>query len=444
MFSIILILPFVNHRITNAKSIRFRRMKGVSMERERVILHSDLNCFYASVEMNEKPSLKGKAVAVCGDSENRHGIVLAKSYQAKAMGVITGQPNWEALRSCPNLIIVPPHYDLYLRYSRDVRKIYHRFSENVEPFGMDECWIDLGYLKNGFQKGHQIAERIKELIQNEIGITASIGVSFTKTFAKLGSDMKKPNAVTLITRENFKQKVWPLPVSELLYVGPATTRKLDLMNIHTIGDLANTNVEWIRRNLGKNGLMLHTFATGSDCARVMPYGFVSPIKSFGHGATCIADLENNNQVWNAFLELSQDLGRRLRENELAAQSIQIVIKNCELSCKQYQIPLPYTTQSPIELAQCAYLLFRTRYDWDKPVRALTIRAIALESEHDIQQLDILQNYQLRDKQKALEDVIYTIRNRFGKNSIQSATLVGNSQIPNDHCDSVKMPGLMYL
>ena len=414
------------------------------MGRAHVILHSDLNCFYASVEMNEQPLLKGKAIAVCGSTENRHGIVLAKSYSAKAMGVITGQANWEAKRACPDLICVPPHYDLYMRYSRDVRQIYHRYSDRVEPFGMDECWIDLGYLDNGFQEGYMIAKKIRKMIREEIGLTVSIGVSFTKTFAKLGSDMKKPDAVTMITRENFKQKVWPLPASELLYIGPSTTRKLKLMNIHTIGDLANASEEWVQKNLGKNGIMLHRFANGNDTARVMPYGFVPPVKSIGHGITCIVDLETDEQVWLVMLELAQDIGRRLRENELSAHGIQITVKDRDLSWKQYQTTLPFATQSPMELAQYAYMLFCSHYHWEKPVRALTIRGIALENENTIKQLDVLQEYQRRDKQKALESAIYAIRDRFGNQAIRSASLLGDLKMAQDCCDSVKMPGLMFM
>ena len=191
-----------------------------------VILHSDLNCFYASVEMNEQPQLKGKKVAVCGSTENRHGIVLTASYPAKRSGVKTGMANWQAKQACPGLIMVDPHYDLYLKYSRIVRRIYQRYSEIIEPFGMDENWIQLPFTNYVEGIGFRTAEEIRKTVEIETGLTVSIGVSFSKIFAKLGSDMKKPNAVTVIPRTEYKEKVWPLPVSDLLYVGPATTRKL--------------------------------------------------------------------------------------------------------------------------------------------------------------------------------------------------------------------------
>ena len=206
-----------------------------------IILHSDLNCFYASVEMNEHPELRGKPIAVCGSTENRHGIVLTASYPAKRMCVKTAMANWQAKQVCPNLICVPPNYELYIKYSRLVRRIYHRYSNDVEPFGMDESWISIPYSSDDTATGLEIAEEIRRDVRQELGLTVSIGVSFSKIFAKLGSDLKKPDAITVISEDNFREKIWPLPVSELLYVGNATARKLMMLNILTIGDLANSD-----------------------------------------------------------------------------------------------------------------------------------------------------------------------------------------------------------
>lgn len=203
-----------------------------------IILHSDLNCFYASVEMNENPQLRGKAIAVCGSTEDRHGIVLTASYPAKRMGVKTGAANWQARQACPGLICVPPHYDLYIKYSKLVRRIYSEYTDTIEPFGMDENWLSIPYGGGDVEgEGLKIAEEIRRKVREEIGLTVSIGVSFSKVFAKLGSDLKKPDAVTVISQNNYREKIWPLPVSELLYVGPATTRKLMSLNVLTIGDL---------------------------------------------------------------------------------------------------------------------------------------------------------------------------------------------------------------
>ena len=299
-----------------------------------VILHSDLNCFYASVEMNEAPHLKDQMVAVCGSTENRHGIVLTASYPAKRHGVKTGMANWQAKQACPGLIMVPPHYDMYLKYSRIVRRIYRRYSETIEPFGMDENWIDLPFTNDVSGEGYKVAEEIRQAVQKETGLTVSVGVSFSKIFAKLGSDMKKPNAVTAISKADYREKVWPLPVSDLLYVGPATTRKLAMLGIMTIGDLANTDPWIIHNKLGKNGLMLHQFANGTDGARVMPAHYEPPVKSVGHGSTCIRDLESNYEVWLVLLELAQDVGHRLRVHEIQACAVQISVRDNELGWQQ--------------------------------------------------------------------------------------------------------------
>ena len=238
----------------------------------RAILHSDMNSYYASVEMMLDPSLKGKAVAVCGSTETRHGIVLAKSELAKKFGVKTGMANWEAQRCCPNLITVPPHYEQYIKYSELAHEIYGRYTDLIEPFGMDECWLDVTG-SSCIGDPLSIAESIRETMRSELGLTVSIGVSFNKVFAKLGSDMKKPDAITCITPESYKTQVWPLKASELLGVGPATTKKLAIRGVMTIGDLAKSDPMLLRSWLGVNGLKLWEFANGTDLSRVSPYGY---------------------------------------------------------------------------------------------------------------------------------------------------------------------------
>ncbi len=270
------------------------------MTSHRAILHSDLNCFYASVEMMLDPSLRGKAVAVCGATEDRHGIVLAKSEKAKKAGVKTGMVNWEAKQVCKDLILVQPQYEQYLKYSKLTRSIYERFTDRIEPFGMDECWLDVtGSKICGSPMG--IAENIRTTVKEELGLTVSIGCSFNKIFAKLGSDMKKPDAITEITPENFKEKVWPLPASDLLYVGRSTERRLTNYGIHTIGEVAALSPQMLKSWFGINGVALWQFANGTDSSRVMHKDFVSPVKSIGHGITCVADLNNNDEVWKVML-----------------------------------------------------------------------------------------------------------------------------------------------
>ena len=409
-----------------------------------IILHSDLNCFYASVEMNENPQLRGKAIAVCGSTEDRHGIVLTASYPAKRMGVKTGAANWQARQACPGLICVPPHYDLYIKYSKLVRRIYSEYTDTIEPFGMDENWLSIPYGGGNVEgEGLKIAEEIRRKVREEIGLTVSIGVSFSKIFAKLGSDMKKPDAVTVISKGNYQDKVWSLPVSELLYVGPATTRKLMNMNVMTIGDLAHVNPEYLRTKLGKNGIMLWRFANGADHSAVMPSDFVAPIKSVGHGTTCVCDLDSDYPVWLVLYELAQDVGHRLRKHELAANGVQITVKDKDLDYRQYQIPLPFPTQSPLEIAQAGFALFQQRYTWFKPVRALTIRGINLMPLNRPVQLDMFCDVERREKRKALDDCVDDIRRRFGNRAIYAASLMGDLKMAQDKCETVLMPGLMY-
>lgn len=410
---------------------------------ERIILHSDLNSFYASVEMMLDPFLRGKAVAVCGSTEDRHGIVLAKSELAKRAGIKTGMVNWEAKQKCPELILVKPQYEQYLKYSALTRAIYYRFTDMVEPFGMDECWIDCTGSQRIFGDGMQIAEAIQATVKEELGLTVSIGVSFNKIFAKLGSDMKKPDAITEVNRENFKDKVWPLPASDMIYVGRATTKKLADKGIVTIGDIAAWDPKYLRDWLGVNGEMIWNFASGNDTSRVAHRDFVSPVKSMGHGITCVADLENENEVWKVMLELSQDIGHRLRAHELLASGVQITVKNNDLYYNQYQTQFRLATRSPMTIAEKARELFHTRYDWSRPIRALTVRAINLVPQTTTQQIDLFTDMEHIEKRDRLETAIEEIRRRFGKRSIYSAVLMGDLKMPGYSSHEIVMPGMMY-
>ena len=412
------------------------------MADDRIILHSDMNSFYASVEMMLDPRLKGKAVAVCGATEERHGIVLAKSELAKKAGVKTGMVNWEARQRCPELILVPPQYDQYLKYSKLAHEIYYRFTDLVEPFGMDECWLDVT-ASGVYGTGMEIAEKIRTACREELGLTVSIGVSFNKIFAKLGSDMKKPDAVTEITRADFKEKVWPLAASELIYVGRATERKLSNYGIHTVGQLAAVPPDILQGWFGINGLKLWAYANGADKSRVMHKEFVSPMKSIGHGITCTADLENEEEVQRVLLELSQDVGHRLRVHSLSAQGVQIYVRGNDLLGSQYQCKLPFRTQLPSEIAAAGFRLFQDRYRWGTKIRSVCIRAIDLVPKSEVEQLNMFVDTARLDRRERLEDAIESLRDRFGKRAITYATLLGDLKIPDDGRHSVKMPGLMY-
>ena len=410
---------------------------------ERTILHSDLNCFYASVEMMLDPSLRGKAVAVCGSTEDRHGIVLAKSEKAKKAGVKTGMVNWEARQLCKDLVIVPPQYDQYLKYSKLTQAIYQRYTDLIEPFGMDECWLDVTGSRGIFGDGMTIAEEIRRTVREELGLTVSIGVSYNKIFAKLGSDMKKPDAITEIRRDTYKDMVWPLAADEMIYCGRATKAKLANYGIRTIGQVAQTDPAFLKRLLGVNGLALWRYANGTDQSRVMHRDFVSPVKSVGHGITCVSDLESEEEVWKVILALSQDVGHRLRVHELSARGVQVSVRGNDLLGSQFQCKLPLKTQLPSEIGAAANRLFRERYRWGSKVRAVTVRAIDLVPQTDPDQLSIFVDTERLSRRERLEDAVEELRARFGKHAITYGILLGDLKMPDDGRHSVKMPGLMY-
>lgn len=410
---------------------------------ERVVLHSDLNNCYASIECMLHPELRGKYIAVCGSTEDRHGIVLAKNQLAKKCGVKTGDVIWEAKQKCPQLTIVPPHMDQYMKFSKIVRAIYMRYSPEVEAFGIDESWIELtGSTLLKEKTPREIADEIRNTVKSEVGLTVSIGVSFNKIFAKLGSDMKKPDAVIEIWRDTFREQVWPLPVSDLLYVGRATTEKLGRYCIRTIGDLARTDRDVLRRLLGINGEKLWFYANGLDTSRVMPCDYEPPIKSIGHGITCTADLVSEPEVRGVFLELSQDLGLKLRKQKLAATGVRITVRDDTLSHRQYQCKLPFPTQSYLEIYEAGADLFHRRHLWNHNVRSLTISAIDLVPADTPVQLDLWTDLSKHKRRIRLEETIEDIRRRFGLHAINFAT-AGSMKIPVQSDIEYKMPSVMY-
>ena len=399
--------------------------------RERVILHSDLNSFYASVEIMRNPSLRGKPVAVCGDADKRHGIVLAKSQEAKRAGVRTAMANWEALRLCPDLVMVPPDFPQYKKYSELTRLIYQRYTDQVEPFGLDECWLDVTASEKLFGDGETIAHEIRNAVREELGLTVSVGVSFNKVFAKLGSDMKKPDAVTVISQENFRRVVWPLPAGDMLFVGRATQKKLERFAIHTIGDLAHCDPAFLTEQFGKNGRMLWVFANGMDRAPVLRLEEEPEMKSVGHGVTSAKPVQSEAAVEAVLVELAQDIARKLRENRLCANGVQLCVKNELLQSVQFQKKLHLPTQSAIELAREGMGLFRLHYDWRQDVRALTLRAIDLSAEDAPVQQSLFDSPQSRVQKQALNAAIDSIRTRFGPDSVVPASSL-DGDVASDH------------
>lgn len=265
---------------------------------DRVIIHSDANCFYASVEMLYHPEFAGKPLAVGGDPEARHGIVLTANYIAKKHGVKTGIALWQARQACPDVIFVPPRMDLYLKFSSMLREIYGEYTDKIEPYGCDEAWLDVSDSSSLKGDGQKIAKEISARVKKELGITVSEGISWNKIYAKLGSDYKKPDAITEFNRENYKSLIWKLPVSDLLYVGRSTNRTLSKYGIHTIGDLACTDPDFLMKQLGKMGLVIHSFANGWDESPVAPEGYSAPIKSIGNSMTTPRDLENDLDAYD--------------------------------------------------------------------------------------------------------------------------------------------------
>ena len=302
---------------------------------ERAILHCDMNNFYASVECRRDPSLRGKPVAVCGSVEERRGIVLAKNERAKGFGVATGDTVFAAQKKCPGLVIVPPHFDEYVAASRRAREIYGRYTDQVEPFGLDECWLDVTGSRGLFGDGAAIADALRRDIKAELALTISVGVSFNKIFAKLGSDLKKPDAVTCISAATFREQLWGLPVGSLLGVGGATRRILERCGIRTIGQLAAADPGWLQYHLKGRAEQLVAYANGLDASPVRRSDVVVPAKSVGHGATTPRDLVNGAEVWPVMLELTQEIGHKLRVCGRTATGIAIAIRDNSLRVKQW-------------------------------------------------------------------------------------------------------------
>ncbi|MEG1994776.1 MAG: DNA polymerase IV, partial [Oscillospiraceae bacterium] len=347
----------------------------------RVILHSDLNNFYASAEIKRNPTLKNVPMVVCKSDNKRSGVVLAKNYLAKEFDIKTGDTLIDAFRKCRDIEVVSPHFDIYIEYSDMVRKIYNDFSDQVEPFGIDEAWIDVTGSTHLYGNGEEIANKIRERIKNELDLTVSIGVSFNKVFAKLGSDMKKPDAVTIISKENFRDKVFPLNANELLCVGKSTNQRLLQYGIKTIGDIANCNCKFIERILGKNGITLWRFANGYENSPVKVFGEYSDIKSVGNSTTTMRNLRNDEEVKIVFYTLAESVAKRLRDKRLKCKTISISVRDEDLHTYEKQIQLNTPTYLACEIETIAMKMFKESYTWNKEIRRVGVRACNLCREN---------------------------------------------------------------
>ncbi len=395
---------------------------------ERVILHSDLNNFYASVECLYQPELRDKAVAVGGSVEHRHGIILAKNNVAKGFGIKTGEAIWQAKQKCPNLVVIPPNYDRYIRFSKLAREIYQDYTDKIEAFGIDENWLDVTDSTRLFGDGEHIAQEIRKRMETETGITVSVGVSWNKIFAKLGSDLKKPNAVTVISQDNYKQKVWSLPAKELLYVGPSTWRKLIKIGLYTIGDIAAVSPSVLTGLLGKWGEYLWIFANGLDTTPVSIIGTESIIKGIGNSMTTPRDLENNEDVKMLFYVLSESVAERLRNHYFKGKTVQIHVRDKELVTIDRQAQLNTHTFVSSEIAEKAFEIFIRNWTWDKPIRSIGVRVTDLISPDTYTQLSLFDDDNRRLKKELLEKCIDDVRRRYGHYSAQRALMLKDQKL----------------
>lgn len=401
--------------------------------KDRLILHCDLNNFFASVECLSHPEWRDVPMAVGGSSEERHGIILAKNEKAKHFGVRTAEALWEARQKCPDLLIVPPHYDDYVFYSKKVRAIYEEYTDRVEPFGMDECWLDVTGSTLLFGGGGEIGCEIKERVKQETGLTISVGVSFNKVFAKLASDMKKPDAMTVIGRENFRSVVWPLAAQEMIGVGKATLRRLNSIGVYTLGELAKTDPKMLRLTFGKMGEKLWQAANGLDSTPVLSKNEIPPAKSVGRSVTGKYDLKNNDEVAAVMLYLTGKVASSLRDNNVMATSVQIHIRDEKLLVRECQAPLSQPTRIVEMLFSLGMELFVSNWSWKSSVRSIGIRACGLVPENCASQYSLFYSTGRYDKLEALEAQVYEICRKYGKNALFRASTmriaVPNSDTP---------------
>lgn len=393
---------------------------------DRDVLHSDINCCYAQIECQARPELRGKPVVVGGDEEARHGIVLAKNLIAKRAGVKTAMALWEARKACPGLVVVPPDYRLYMDVSRRAREIYYDYTDRVEPFGPDEAWLDVTGTRRclGLSPA-EIAREVSERMVAELGISVSVGVSWNKIFAKFGSDYKKPDAVTVITRENYREVVWQAPVRDLLYVGPATERKLHSSGIDTIGQLACASAELLRNRLGKMGFVLRGFARGQDATEVKPYDrdaadVMREIKSYGNGLTAPRDICDPQSAKAYVWMLAESVAQRMREGRARARTVSVGARAAaDLCTRSRQCKLPVATDVTLEVARAAWGLLRELepLDASHPLRGIHVRASDLEPADADLQASLFDPLPRRTEMRELDASVDDLRRRYGNKCV---------------------------
>ena len=392
---------------------------------DRTILHCDCNGFYASVECALHPQYRNVPMAVCGDPESRHGIILAKNELAKAYGIKTAETVWQAKRKCPDLVLAPSHHDLYRQFSQQINAIYQQYTDLVEPFSIDESWLDVGGSYRLFGSGEKIADELRSRIRQEVKVTISVGVSFNKVFAKLGSDYKKPDATTVITRQNYTRLLWPLPAERMLFIGQVAAGKLARAGIHTIGDLARADDWLLQRLLGKGGLTAKIYAQGLDDSPVRRFDEQREVKSVGNSITFRRNLVGQRDIRAGVLSLCDTVAARLRAHKLYCQTVQVQIKSPDLRVISRQQGLSRSANLARELFCAAMAIIERSWDMKKPIRMLTVTGTALTDQDTGEQLrlDVPSSTPDHERQQKLEQALDAIRQRYGSDSVGFGSLI---------------------
>lgn len=398
----------------------------MDLTKNRVILHCDMNGFFASVELLDYPELRDKPMAVCGDPESRHGIILAKNEIAKRYGIVTAETLWQARKKCPDLQTVPPHHKKYQHYSRLINEIYLQYTDMVEPFSVDESWLDVTASQKLFGNGKQIADKIRNQVKKKLGLTLSAGVSFNKIFAKMGSDYKKPDATTVITQENYKNILWPLDIRDLFFVGKATADKLQGIGIHTIGQLAESDRHTVTALLGKQGSIIHDYANGLDQTPVSRFDEREDVKSIGNGSTFRRNLEGIQDIRTAVIALSDTVAVRLRQKKKKTFGVKVDIKDPSLKVISRQQQLDNPTNLAENIADTAVSIIEKSWNLRHPIRMLTVTAINLCPEDQAQQLSLFSSENIQNETgEKMERTMDDIRKKFGRNAITFGRIIKN-------------------
>lgn len=394
----------------------------------RTILHADLNNCFASIESISHPEYRQIPFAVGGDEEMRHGIILAKNDCAKKFGIKTGEPLLSARQKCPELKVVKPNFELYDEYCTAVRNLYSEYTDQVEPFGMDESWLDTSGSISLFGDGIKIANELRRRVKKEFDLTISVGVSYNKIFAKLGSDYKKPDAVTAITPENYREIVWGLPVEELLFVGRATKAKLNRFGVKTIGELANTSENFLVTQFGKNGRMLYSYANGLDMSPVRKLSQAETIKSIGNSTTTPRDMENATDAKLIFNLLSEQVCRRLRKHRLKGSVVQIHLRSNDLTSFERQMQLNAPTDISSEVCKAAMELLLSNYNFALPLRSVGVRVTQLCDADTPVQLSFFTDSKHQEKLQKIEKIKDVINDRYGRYTICPAVILSDKTL----------------